>query len=141
MSFTRRYCMSALVAAAAAWLPLHCAAKELAQPTWGPFVGMSIEQMDALDAQSQNPSSGQLLPNGVRVIDLVIGTGPEPQQGSRKSRNSNKSPFVLRASAWIAGAHVHERGRAALFPSIDAPMLQVCTAITRFGPTDSETAQ
>ena len=39
--------------------------------------------MDALDEQSKAADAGVLLASGVRVIDLVVGTGPKPQKGDR----------------------------------------------------------
>ena len=39
--------------------------------------------MDALDEASREPSAGVLLPSGVRVIDMVVGDGPEPAAGKR----------------------------------------------------------
>ena len=39
--------------------------------------------VEALDLASQQPDAGYLLPSGVRVIDLVPGTGPQPEKGSR----------------------------------------------------------
>ena len=85
----RRESTPVLLAAAAATLltcsvpTLPAAAKTPPPPTWGPFVGMSPEQMDELNTLSQQPSAGFLLPSGVRVIDLVLGTGPQPRIGTR----------------------------------------------------------
>ena len=50
---------------------------------WGPFKDLSPEQMDALGESSKAPDAGTLLPSGVRVIDLVVGSGPEPERGDR----------------------------------------------------------
>jgi FKBP-type peptidyl-prolyl cis-trans isomerase len=50
---------------------------------WGPLAQMTEAQMDALDEASREPSAGVLLPSGVRVIDMVVGDGPEPATGKR----------------------------------------------------------
>ena len=51
--------------------------------TWGPFKNLSPEEMDRLSDQSKLPDAGQLLPTGIRVIDLVVGDGPQPKRGDR----------------------------------------------------------
>ena len=51
--------------------------------SWGPFKDLSTEEMDALNERSKAPNAGTLLPSGVRVIDLVVGPGPEPKKGDR----------------------------------------------------------
>ena len=48
---------------------------------WGPFKGLSDGEIDALEAVSQQPGAGSVLPSGTRVIDLVVGTGPLPARG------------------------------------------------------------
>lgn len=50
---------------------------------WGPFQGLSTDEMERLDLASRAEGAGSLLPSGVRVIDLVVGPGPEPAQGTR----------------------------------------------------------
>ena len=42
----------------------------------------SAEEQDALDLWSRT-APGRLLPSGVRVIDVVEGTGPQPQKGQK----------------------------------------------------------
>lgn len=54
---------------------------------WGPFVGMSSAEMEALDETSKDPFAGEVRPSGVRVIDLVIGRGPEPKRGAHVYAN------------------------------------------------------
>ena len=51
------------------------------QPTWGPFAGRSNAEIEALDEASRDPFAGYLLPSGVRVIDLIPGTGAEATVG------------------------------------------------------------
>ena len=51
--------------------------------SWGPFKGLSNEQMDELDARSRDPTAGVELSGGARIIDLVEGDGPLPQRGDR----------------------------------------------------------
>ena len=50
---------------------------------WGPLKGLSDDEIDALEALSMHPEAGIELPSGTRVIDLVVGTGPEPKRGDR----------------------------------------------------------
>lgn len=42
----------------------------------------SAEEQDELDLWSRT-AEGKLLPNGIRVIDLIEGTGPQPSKGDR----------------------------------------------------------
>lgn len=51
--------------------------------TWGPFKDLSTDEMERLDARSREQDAGRMLPSGVRVIDLIEGTGPPATQGSR----------------------------------------------------------
>jgi len=53
------------------------------QVSWGPFKDLSVDEMEALDEQSRAKDAGKLLPSGVRVIDLVEGTGPMPAKDDR----------------------------------------------------------
>uniref|UniRef100_A0A7S3TD82 S1 motif domain-containing protein n=1 Tax=Emiliania huxleyi TaxID=2903 RepID=A0A7S3TD82_EMIHU len=48
---------------------------------WGPFKGLEEGDIDALEAASLAPDAGYTLPCGSRVIDLVVGTGPQPRRG------------------------------------------------------------
>ena len=50
---------------------------------WGPFMDMTAEQIDELGERSKLEGAGYLLPSGVRVIDLIEGTGPEATRGAR----------------------------------------------------------
>ena len=51
--------------------------------SWGPFKDLSTDEMEALNERSRSPDAGVLMDSGVRVIDLVVGTGPQPEPGSR----------------------------------------------------------
>ena len=51
--------------------------------TWGPFKDLTPDEMDRLGEVSKQPDAGKLLPSGIRVIDLVVGDGPQPQLGDR----------------------------------------------------------
>jgi len=51
--------------------------------SWGPFKGLSDAQIDELDERSRDPTAGVTLDGGLRVIDLVVGPGPQPQRGDR----------------------------------------------------------
>ena len=79
-----------VLAAAAAGLSLPqqpAFAQELSSKrvTWGPFKGMSDAELARLDELSKAPNIGAMLTgsSGVRVIDLVLGDGPEPGAGQR----------------------------------------------------------
>ena len=50
---------------------------------WGPLKGLSDDEIDALEALSMRSDAGVALSSGTRVIDLVVGTGPEPKRGDR----------------------------------------------------------
>jgi hypothetical protein len=50
---------------------------------WGPFKDLSSEEIEALDLASRKEDAGVLLPSGVRVIDIIVGTGPQPTKGTR----------------------------------------------------------
>jgi len=68
--------------AAAATLPL-AAGPALADTADSASVQeLSAAELDGLDALSQRPLAGFVLPSGVRVIDLVVGSGPQPAKGS-----------------------------------------------------------
>lgn len=70
-TLSRREAAASVAAAAAAFAP--------ARPA---LARMSAEEMDALELKSlSNP--GVLLPSGVRVIDVLEGTGPLPAKGDR----------------------------------------------------------
>ena len=58
------------------------AALGVLMPTPGASAAMSSAELDALDLASRT-AEGKLLPSGVRVIDLVEGTGPLPGKGDR----------------------------------------------------------
>jgi len=87
LNYLARRAAMALAAAAVAPPRLPAAAQNpntsAMRVSWGPFKDLSTEQMDALDEQSKAVDAGTLLPSGVRVIDLVVGTGPLPQKGDR----------------------------------------------------------
>lgn len=51
--------------------------------TWGPFKDLTPDEMDRLGEVSKQPDAGKLLPSGIRVINLVVGDGPQPQRGDR----------------------------------------------------------
>jgi hypothetical protein len=51
--------------------------------TWGPFKDLTPDEMDRLGEVSKQPDAGKLLPSGIRVINLVVGDGPQPQLGDR----------------------------------------------------------
>ena len=71
-ALSRREAAASVVAAVAASL----------LPTRPALARMSAEEMDALELKSlSNP--GVLLPSGVRVIDVLEGTGPLPAKGDR----------------------------------------------------------
>ena len=53
------------------------------QVAWGPFAGLTADDMEALEISSGGPQAGSLRPSGVRVIDLVYGSGPQPSLGQR----------------------------------------------------------
>ena len=81
---------SAFTAAAAALsslslLPPHAARAERSamRVSWGPFKNLTVDEMAALDASSQEPDAGSLRASGLRVIDLVDGYGPPAQVGDR----------------------------------------------------------
>ena len=59
------------------------AAKPAEEALWGPYKGRSSDELLALESASMLPDAGELLPNGVRVIDLVVGDGPRPSPGDR----------------------------------------------------------
>ena len=75
-----------LGAAAAALMPAGPSFAKDEAVRWGPFAGMSTADMNALEASSLDPFAGTLLTSdkfpGVRVIDLVQGTGPEAKKGT-----------------------------------------------------------
>ena len=77
---TRRSVLAACGLAATATPKLASAKSDF---KWGPLAQMTEAQMDALDEASREPSAGVLLPSGVRVIDMVVGDGPEPAAGKR----------------------------------------------------------
>ena len=77
---TRRCVLAACGLAATATPKLASAKSDF---KWGPLAQMTEAQMDALDEASREPSAGVLLPSGVRVIDMVVGDGPEPAAGKR----------------------------------------------------------
>ena len=81
---------SALAAVAAALCvpppgPAHAqkADSSAMRVTWGPFKDLTPDEMDRLGEESKQPDAGKLLPSGIRVIDLVVGDGPQPQLGDR----------------------------------------------------------
>lgn len=77
----RRHVLAcSLLATSLSQLPLRAATA--ANAGWGPIAAMSNEELAALDEASKS-AEGVLLPSGVRVIDMVPGTGPEPQRGQR----------------------------------------------------------
>jgi hypothetical protein len=78
---TRRGVLAAGGGLATSAVPMLASAKS--DFKWGPMAQMTEEQMDALDVASRDPSAGVLLPSGVRVIDMVVGDGPEPAEGNR----------------------------------------------------------
>mmetsp|Transcript_20267 Transcript_20267/g.39399 ORF Transcript_20267/g.39399 Transcript_20267/m.39399 type:complete len:260 (+) Transcript_20267:154-933(+) len=72
---------AALVAASSAGLKAPSA--QAKEEPWGPLATLSVDEVDALDMASRNPEAGFLLPSGVRVIDMVVGSGPMPAAGTR----------------------------------------------------------
>ena len=76
-------------------LPIN-SARAAPQSQWGPFAGMSTKELEALDVSSRDPAAGFLLPSGVRVIDLIQGTGPEPKRGARVYANYKVWPAGFR---------------------------------------------
>lgn len=50
---------------------------------WGPLKDLTNAAIEELDALSRDASAGRVLPSGVRVIDLVEGSGREPRRGER----------------------------------------------------------
>ena len=82
----RRHALAAAAAAATQPPPCHAGAQEPSsmRVSWGPFKGLSTEDISRLDAASRQPDAGFVLsPLGVRVIDLVTGDGPVPTTGNR----------------------------------------------------------
>jgi len=75
-----------LASAAAATAPLRALAQEPSSKrvSWGPFKGLSDTEIGRLDELSKAPEAGTVLPgSGVRVVDLVVGSGPAPSVGQR----------------------------------------------------------
>ena len=68
------------LAATAASPPLSIYSEE--SVPWGPFKDLTDDQMMAIAATSNEPAAGTILPSGVRVIDLVVGDGPQPAKGA-----------------------------------------------------------
>ena len=68
------------LAANAASPPLSIYSEE--SVPWGPFKDLTDDQMMAIAATSNEPAAGTILPSGVRVIDLVVGDGPQPAKGA-----------------------------------------------------------
>ena len=77
----RRGVVTSAAAAVAALLPPPPALSELASGPL-PVQQLSINEIEALLATASR-EPGTLLPNGVRVFDLVVGEGPQPVRGGR----------------------------------------------------------
>jgi len=77
----------AAAAAGALWLPTSARANPFTKSDFkwenSPFAGLSTEEIEALGESSTADGAGVLLPSGVRVIDLVKGSGPLPERGQR----------------------------------------------------------
>jgi len=89
-TFNRRDSIVSGVAAATVLPPLTLLQPRAAhaQPssmrvTWGPFQDLSPDDMDRLSEESMKADAGELLASGVRVIDLVEGSGPALSKGTR----------------------------------------------------------
>ena len=95
---TRRLVVSGLASEAvlSRLLPPQPGVAELASEPL-PVQRLSADEIDALLARSRT-DTGVLLPSGVRVIDLVEGSGPQPTQGTRVWAS-----FKVWASAWDSG--------------------------------------
>ena len=77
----RRGVVTSAAAVVAALMPQPPALAELASDPL-PVQQLSINEIEELLARaSRDP--GTLLPNGVRVFDLVVGDGPQPARGGR----------------------------------------------------------
>ena len=77
----RRCVVTSAAAVVAALMPQPPALAELASDPL-PVQQLSINEIEELLARaSRDP--GTLLPNGVRVFDLVVGDGPQPARGGR----------------------------------------------------------
>ena len=79
LSIARRQLVVSAAAASAVPYPA-CAKSDF---KWGPFASMTPEEIEALGETSKREGAGILLPSGVRVIDLIEGTGPEVTPGRR----------------------------------------------------------
>ena len=95
---TRRLVVSGLASEAvlSRLLPPQPGVAELASEPL-PVQRLSADEIDALLARSRT-DTGVLLPSGVRVIDLVEGSGPQPTRGTRVWAS-----FKVWASAWDSG--------------------------------------
>ena len=88
---SRRAALLAAVLTASPPLPLLATTNErrpgeqrsAMKVSWGPFKDMTTDKMDELNELSRQPDAGVTLPNGLRIIDLVVGNGPEPKRGDR----------------------------------------------------------
>ena len=81
----RRAALALAASASLTSMPLaaQSAASSSMKVSWGPFKDLTTEEMEALGESSKAADAGVMLPSGVRVIDLVAGTGPEPLIGDR----------------------------------------------------------
>eukprot|EP00966_Prymnesium_polylepis_P112251 2596819-Prymnesium_polylepis.1 len=73
---------SAAVPSASRRTALRAGAALLLPPPPRAARAMSAEELDALDEASRS-DPGTLLPSGVRVLELVEGTGRRPAEGER----------------------------------------------------------
>jgi len=77
--FSRR---QLLVAAGISLAPGAVCSVSASEAGWGPLAQMTDDEIAALDQQSR-AAEGVLRPSGVRVIDLIVGTGQEAKRGQR----------------------------------------------------------
>lgn len=75
----RRAVLCTGLAAAACSGPARARAAET--EAWGPLSALSADELTERDMYSRDAGAGVLLPSGVRVIDLVEGTGRAPAKG------------------------------------------------------------